>query len=377
MGQGGFDFGDPFDALLRAAMRLGFERTRGVLRGQVGELELRAGFAWAGLSDEERGFEITLAGASLPSGMVVSTPRALLRSDLVPIGDPDLDGALLVGGDVAEGLACLDVETRSILTELVVGPVELTLFERRLRFFDPRQKPSEAPAVEARIRRVMRLGKRLVLADERPIPETLLDRFRDDPAGGVRRHALQRLCELAELRALGRDRPATPEAQAALDEALASDDAMAHVVAARFLGDRGVPVLLAVIDRSDDPSITAAAIETLGRLTWFEEAEARIVDVLSSATDEGLRRAACEVLGRRATVGAVEGLLAIAGGLLTPRALEAAALLAVAQIQERHGGAPGQLSMTLSDGTGQLSLPGDDEGALSVPEGGELGVVKR
>lgn len=373
MRQGGFDFADPYDSLLRAATRLGFDRTRGVLRGTSGELAVTARFAEAKLSDEEAGLEITLFGAALPSGMVLATPRLLPRSDLVPIGDPELDGALLVGGDVAEGLACLDADTRATLAELVVGRVELSLSEGRLRFFDARQRPSEGPVIEDRIRRVMRLGKRLVAADEQPVPAALLARFREDPVPTVRHHALERLALHARLRALTRGQPRTPEAEDALEEALVSDDVMARVVASSFVGERGRAVLVAVLDTTGDDEIAAAALRTLAtRLDWHDDTERRLVDVVERADDEALRRAACGLLGPNAGLGAVEPLLEVARGLMTSKLLRADALAAVLAIQSRHGGAAGQLSVTLSDGPGQLSMPDGDDGALSLPEGGEL-----
>ena len=132
------------------------------------------------------------------------------------------------------------------------------------------------------------------------------------------------------------------------------------------LGRRGaaaVGILARVMTKQKGELAIAAAV-ALGT-TGERAAEAALLEALQSE-DSGLREAAATALGRVGTAAAVQPLQEAAERSWLALGLRSAARQAIAEIQSRlQGASPGQLSLAGTE-AGQLSLAQADAGQLSL-----------
>jgi HEAT repeat protein len=231
------------------------------------------------------------------------------------------------------------------------------------------------------------LSRRLVAPE--PVRGRLAANARHDPVAGVR---------LLNLLALVRLHPGDAFTAAELRAATSDRDAEVRLRAGIELGKDGRDVLLALAaDRAVEDRCSARAIEALGRDFPAEQARAQLARACREVRREPLRpaslRACIAVLGRRGgaeatlinalelgheqvRVAAADALGAVgsAAAVLPLKeaaerhggTLASAARNAIAEIQSRLTGSPGELSLAEGE-AGHLSLTADVGGRVSLP----------
>ncbi len=369
---------------------------------------------------------VTLRGGGLPDTL---TARAAKRSFFslfsepqpelgeVVTGDSQFDESVVLHGDPQEALAHLDAEARRSVRRLLaqsgayVGAAEIGF---------------EGPKTDSDPQTLRRLVTDLVSAGEvlsndgRPRPETLAHNAISDPVGAVR---------LRNLRALLAAFPESPDARRAAQQAMGTTDHYARFEGARFLGNDGVPCMVALVGdalavvslrtqalswllsertpqqaapaleaalRSGHEQLERAAIkavadlryggltpaigdladgcnaetavliaETLGLLGGT--AVEQVLVALLRRRDNTVRIACAQALSKVGSVLAVEPLLPLTEGLFTSGDVKEAAKDAVEKIRARIGPADhGRLSLVEGD---------DDRGALTLAHNGELSLA--
>jgi HEAT repeat protein len=334
------------------------------------------------------------------------------------IGDDAFDQVIQVHGPDAVVHALLDVETRARVLRLLARPewpvrrCEVAGGELRLWIADPPAKGTHRGFVGS-LRLALATAQRLVPPED--IPARLSSKVRADPQAGVRLRSLQAL-----LRAF----PGHPVTHEALSAARADQTDEVRLEAGLALGPAGLDRVreIAQAEGTDDacaaravvalgPELTATGVlerlghalrrrrlrtaeaclawlggyggaEALGALakvlaveqgelavasagalgvTGLPGAEAPLVRALENANRD-VRLAAAEALEGLGTASAILPLKAVAGD----PALERAARRAIAAIQARLTGTPGELSLA-GDEEGQLTLAEEDAaGRLSL-----------
>jgi len=300
------------------------------------------------------------------------------------IGDISLDSNFfIVGSDIAFAAAFFDAGTRDSLVDLRddLHRVAVEEGELRVQITAGTDAPERFARVLARVigigahmpgrvELVARLAQNAANDAEPAIRENNLAFL----AGEFRGHAASR----EALRAATRDHNVAvrlragvglrEEGHAVLLEITQSDAPEACVAeAVSALGARlPADLRVALFGRAvtaGQSRVVAACIPLLGR-AGDDAAEARLIGALSM-TDRDVQIAAAHALGRTGSALAVEPLKAIARGR-GDEELSRAAGEAIAMIQDRTEGTPGQLS--LSDASaGQVSLADGGAGQLSLP----------
>ncbi len=275
--------------------------------------------------------EFIVSGGGLPEALSLQREGAaqalgkLLTGGDIQVGDPDFDRVALVNGDEATALAVLDGPARERLAGFLGEGGSMA--EGALRYTSPGD-PERAADMVLLARRLVTLAQQLSGEAHRP---TLLSlRVRSDDVGGVRARCLELLLAGEGERALKLD-----TAAACLDDPYP----LVAALAAAHLGDEAR--LLALLE--------------------VEQAPVRI--------------AAARGLERCGTLGAVERLLPVTEGVLTPAVVKRAAREAIDAIQARHGtGERGAFSLSdAPDPSGAVSLTAGQAGAVSLAE--ERGVI--
>jgi HEAT repeat protein len=113
-----------------------------------------------------------------------------------------------------------------------------------------------------------------------------------------------------------------------------------------------------------DPNAWIVAIRAIGAFGYTD-----LVGGLPRLVDSeyvGVALAAAETLGRLGGLEAVEKLFEVANKLIVDARLRHVARHAIGQIQARHRGGKGQLSITAGNQEGELAFAGD--GGLALPE---------
>lgn len=335
----------------------------------------------------------------------------------IEIGDKEFDDDFHVTGPHSFVRALLDGPTRRLLRTLL-SEIDVEVAGATLRGTVPVRTgwPPHEFALARLLSLALEAGRRL----ERPrdVAQRLADNARLDPVPEVR---------LQNLLTLVREFPEHPATDAALMTACADASDWIRVRAATALGERGRSTLLEVAGRDDpDDDAAAQAIDVLGRhlapertvsllaralrarqmqtaraclaalgnvgdesaigvlsrVMGVEEGDLAVgaADALgatgSPAAEPALvaalereipdvRVAAARALGRAGTAGAVLPLKDAESRYARDARFSGTARQAIAEIQSRVGGAPGQLSLAAAE-AGTLSLADDERGRLSL-----------
>jgi hypothetical protein len=359
------------------------------LRGASGGHGARVGPYSRG--EEESGVRFVVEGLCAKVTLRRTATAASHRDEVLETGDKEFDGAIEALGPPDQVHALLDAETRKALRELLGGTVrvgQLLLEGGELRVDVPTTGfAGEHPGLPQAAHAVAALSRRLAAPE--PVRERLAANARHDPVAGVRLQSLLALVGLhpddafmaAELRAATSDR-----------------DAEVRLRAGIALGKDGREVLLALAaDTAAEDRCSARAIEALGRDFPAEQARAQLARACRDARRAPLRpdslRACIAVLGRRGgaevtlinaldlgheqvRVAVAEALGAVgsAAAVLPLKeaaerhggALQSAARNAIAEIQSRLTGSPGELSLAEGE-AGHVSLADDASGRVSLP----------
>jgi hypothetical protein len=335
----------------------------------------------------------------------------------VEVGDPRFDEALRVTGQPALVHALMTSEARGAVLALLARPfVEgVSLVDGTLQVDVPLYATAQAQGALLKAgEAAIEAARRLQPIDD--VPARLMRAVRHDPQAGVRAQAVA---------VLAREEPPPRNARETLRAAARQPHAEVRLRAALALGPEGDAVLIALAgDDSAPPECVTRAIRALGARLPFDDARAALeralargqlqaaracmdavadhggaaaVDVLGAVLDRFTGAAGAAAAAALAAVGpAAEGALiatlevardearlcAVAAALGAVGSPEAAGRLreagerhggdvalaaqrALAAIQERVGGTPGQLSLSAGAG-GQVSLGDDSVGRVSL-----------
>jgi hypothetical protein len=339
------------------------------------------------------------------------------------VGDEEFDRAFFVLGPPALVYALLDPPTRQALRELTAyqAPGDVVVESGRLDVFVPISQGLHPDAVERRGHEVVELARCLLTPHD--VAQRLSHNAVHDPLPAVR---------LNILNASIREEPDNPMIRAALRAAARDQDPGIRLRAGLALGPDGIEALTSVADaaNSDDADVETAlaalgadvtvaladrvlrralgrdrravpglpraaragvlalaragggeaisilqalllsnaslaedAARALGKIGG-DDAEGALIGALDGEIAEG-RLAAVEVLGQMGSAAAVPALREAErrGGELRRQARQA-----IADIQSRLDGAPGQVSLAGGE-AGQVSLAEDPGGRVSLPPG--------
>jgi hypothetical protein len=340
----------------------------------------------------DSGVELAVEGlcsaVTLRRAPIVAAEDRVVRG--LDTGDPEFDLAFESNGPPEQVRALLSAGTRKELQQLLTGSVrvdDVSLGGGELQVQVPTAGFSgKHPGLPQVARSVGELS-RLLLTPE-PVRQRLIANARQDPIAAVR---LENLLTLARIKP--RDAAITAELRAAT----ADRDGQVRLRAAIALGPEGRDVLLSLAaDEAVDDGCSADAVEALGRdfpsgraralverecrdprrgkdrsatlkaclerLGAEKGSEATLIEALALAP-EPARFTAVRALGDAGTASAVLPLKEMEkrGGDLGDAARQA-----IAEIQSRLTGSPGELS--LAEGSaGSLSLADDASGRVSIP----------
>lgn len=336
----------------------------------------------------------------------------------VEVGEPGFDQAFYVQGDTGHVLAVLDAATRREIDRLAGQAGLVIAFDK----FSAGLGSADEPTLPALLPRIFDLAKRL--AEEVDVVARLATNATTDPIAGVRlRNVVVLACDHArdpeahealrtasldvvpEIRlraAIGLGDEGFPVLEQLAADTEIPDECSAYAVAAiegRLPGEPLLHTLHASL-RARRIETAAACIAALAMnpsedaLTAFRKilsiehgrlavaaaqalgaresapAEEALRSVLAGDSGPDVRLAATDSLGRIGTVASVPTLGGCGRRFSGERALQRAVRQAIAEIQSRRvGAARGQLSLanptagglTLIEGSGQLSLVGDEK----------------
>jgi HEAT repeat protein len=343
--------------------------------------------------EEESGIELTVTGLCPKVALWRVESRASFRdSGLLETGDPEFDAVMEASGPPDQVHALLNAETRKAIRELLVGSVRvgrLHMEGGELQMEVPTTGFAGAhPGLPQAARAMAELSRHLVTPE--PVRQRLAANARHDPVAGVR---------LKNLFAIVRLLPGDPFALAELRAATNDHEPEIRLRAAVKLGPDGLGVLRALaVDSAVEDGCSARAIEALGARFSTGEAQALLDLACRDPHRQARRPASCRACiavlarDRRGEATLLEALtlrnedVAVAAALALGKLGSAAAVLplkeaaehhgraladaarrAVAEIQERLTGSPGELSLAEGE-AGHLSLSDDVEGRISLPD---------
>jgi hypothetical protein len=304
----------------------------------------------------------------------------------IVIGDASFDRLfLIVGNNPAFTGAFLDAGMRQTLLGIQGNIQTLVVADGELRVHVPRNTENGL-ALARVLGQVIDIGRRM--PGRHDLVARLAHNARHETEAAIREYNLGFLA--GEFRR-------SPGATEALREALTDDSLIVRVRAAVGLGQEADPLLLRIAHDADE-SCAAEAISALGtRLPpaqaldllaralasrrgevaracvpvvariGGEDAEAKLREALDSNSRDA-RAAAAEALGRVGSALAVEPLK-IVERRMGDDELSRIAREAIAMIQDRASGTPGQLSLTEAS-AGQVSLSDGAAGRVSLPAPG-------
>jgi len=216
-------------------------------------------------------------------------------------GDVAFDALLQLGGHLPSARALLTPTVRSMLTALArTGAVRV---DRRGLAYELHERPWTPEAIVALVRQVVAAALRFPRVSD--VFAAVAEAAHGDPEPGVRAHCLATLLE---------EKPDEPRTAATLETGLLDRSDTVRVVAARALGERGVPVLREIAMRIDNEQQTAArAIAVLGRRLTCDETLA-LLDSALGAGRGTVAFAAIDSLGRMGDGPACERLCSLLCG---------------------------------------------------------------
>lgn len=374
------------------------------------KLEARKGPLWVRIAtsgSKGQSTRIVVAGSGPPDLVAVRIrPESLLQ--LAPeseIGDQAFDDAFFIEGPVRMAAALLDAEIRRLLldlnrenrVEIHLGGIRAEGSDEKVlsllpRLLDIGQRLAQPMNVSQRLaenackdpRPGVRLQNLLLLIREQPRDAGIVEAFRaacSDPSPQIRLHAAQELgteghgvlLEIAEslvsddlsagaVSALGRGLP-FERAQPLLNRAMKLSRLETARACLDVIGRSGDAAAVGVLAKMLTGELAADAAQALGE-TGSPEAERPLLRVLQGDQND-LRRVTANALARVGSARAVLPLKELAEHSRLDLDLRRAARQAVAEIQSRIHGSPGQLSLTGAE-AGRLSLAQAEAGQLSI-----------
>jgi hypothetical protein len=357
-------------------------------------------------------------------GIDTAMQKTLRRLSEVEVGDPVFDDAVYLEGAPAVLQAVLDATTRLTVRRLLEGTLydasRGTMFMAKARLHGRLElhvgegvSGFAQSGLPLALHSTLELARRLVEPDD--VPARLAQNAREDPLPEVRRRNLVMLqrefpnhaaaaraleaactdrdeevrlhaaiqrgaagrsvlralagsdasdsCSARAVRGLGLEL-APAEALELMSRALPRRRVATAIACIESLAGRGGAVTVAALERvltGDVRPAAEAAARALGLSGLEDGAEMVLLARGIRHSDEGVRAAAAEALGRAGRVAAVQPLMELAQR--SPIALRRTVQQAIAEIQSRlRGAAPGQLTVAATEG-GTVSL---------ATEGGEV-----
>jgi hypothetical protein len=328
-------------------------------------------------------------------------PKPLIPADTHPKGQlPEVSfpidqfgSSIYVGGDTETAYALLDDRARKEVLA-IVGERGVWIASGAI-IWEGGRSAAQADLLVEMTTRMLALAQKLTI-ERRDIPLRLSQNARGDPSPAMRHQNLVLLIA---------HHPSAEETLVACRNALNDIDVFVRLLAAKHLGDEGMPALRGIVHAEyahEEARVLAvqhlaknhprSAAEVLAKLLWSSssrvmfaslrgllyldpalvrrtEIEVRLID-LASSSDRSMNVTAVDLLARVGGGRALASLHALAKGMFNDAGVKEAARSAIEAIEARLGAAE----------SGRLSIvdPLEREGALSVAtEEGAVSLAKK